>query len=62
MSGADELTALGGHSQAHQEMSYWIALSVFLLVVAVLVLIYRHSQKCVEMEEIDALLREEEVL
>ena len=62
MNAPDELAALGGHSQAHQEMTYWIAFASFLLIVAVLVLIFRYSQKRVEMEEIDALLREEEVL
>lgn len=62
MNVTDELSALGGHSQAHQEMTYWIALAAFLLIVAVLVLIFRYSQKCVEMEEVDALLREEDVL
>ncbi len=62
MMSPDEISALGGHSQAHQELSYWIALVVFLLVVGMLVLVYRHSQSCVEMEEVDALLREEDVL
>lgn len=62
MTPTDEITALGGHSQAHQETTYWIALAAFLVLVGVLLHLYRYSQKRVEMEEIDALLREEEVL
>jgi membrane protein implicated in regulation of membrane protease activity len=62
MTPTEELSALGGHSQAHQEMTYWIALAAFLLIVGVLLLLYRYSQKRVEMEEIDALLRQEDVL
>ena len=49
-----ELGALGGHSQAHQDAVFWIALGVFGLTVFLLVLLYRRSRRCVEMEEIDA--------
>lgn len=62
MSAPTELAALGGHSQAHAEATYWIALAVFAAVVVVLLVLYRRSQRCVEMEEIDALLRREDVL
>lgn len=62
MSTPIEITALGGHSQAHQDLIYWVAFAVFTTVVLALVLLYRRSQRSVELEDIDAFLREEEVL
>lgn len=56
------LGALGGHSAEHQQLLFWVALGVFAAVVAVLVFLYRRSRAYVEMEEIDALLREEDIL
>jgi hypothetical protein len=62
MSTPTELAALGGHSQAHQDAIYWVAFAVFAGVVLALLLLYRHSQRCVELEEIDEFLRKENVL
>lgn len=56
------LGALGGHSVEHQQLVFWVALGVFAAVVAVLVFLYRRSRAYVEMEEIDAFLREEDIL
>lgn len=62
MSTPIEMTALGGHSQAHQDVTYWVAFAVFATVVLALLLLYRRSQRCVELEDIDTFLREEDAL
>ena len=59
---SSELVALGGHSAEHQQLVFWIALAVFTALVGLLVFLYRRSRAQVEMEEIDALLREENLL
>ncbi len=55
------LGALGGHSAEHQELALWSAVAAFVLIVVILVLLYRKTAKAVEMEEVDAILREEDV-
>ena len=55
-------TALGGHSAAHQQTVLWVAAAVFVAIVFGLIVLYRRSRDSVEMEEIDALLREEDIL
>ena len=62
MSSGTSLAALGGHSQAHQEAVFWIAVGVFAGVVFALAVLYRRSRAQVELEEIDAFLEEEQVL
>lgn len=62
MTASHELAALGGHSAEHQSMMLWTALGVFVAVVAVLVVLHRQSKESAEMEDIDQLLRDEDVL
>lgn len=62
MSGRAEFAALGGHSSEHQELVLWTAILTFVLIVLVLSHLYRKSRKRVEMEDVDAFLREEEIL
>lgn len=62
MSTEAELVGLGGHSADHQQMLLFVALGVFAAIVVVLVFLYRRSGESIEMDEIDALLREEDIL
>lgn len=57
-----ELASLGGHSAEHQVLLFLVALGAFAALVLVLTLYYRRSCERLELEEIDDLLREEEVL
>jgi hypothetical protein len=54
--------ALGGHSAEHQQLVFWVAAVVFVAVVFGLLVLYRRSRDGVEMEAIDALLRDEDIL
>ncbi|MCP4445721.1 MAG: hypothetical protein GY811_10330 [Myxococcales bacterium] len=56
------LGALGGHSAEHQQVVFGAAVVVFVLVIGGLVALYRARRERAEMEDIDALLREEDTL
>ncbi len=62
MSTEAEFLGLGGHSADHQQVMLYVALGVFSAVVLVLVSLYRRSGESIEMDEIDALLREEDII
>ncbi len=57
-----ELAALGGHSEAHHELLWLVALVVFSAIVFGLTLLYRRYERQVDLEEIDEFLRNEDAL
>lgn len=52
---------LGGHGAEHQQLLLYLAVGVFLMIVLALVFFYRRSRESLEMEEIDELLRKENI-
>ena len=62
MSAKADLVGLGGHSAEHQQLLLYVAIGVFAMLVVVLVFLYRRGRESLEMEEIDELLRKENVL
>lgn len=62
MSAEAELIGLGGHSAEHQQLLLYVAIAVFAMLVLGLVFFYKRSRESIEMEEIDELLRKENII